>query len=439
MPVDKFLTPERTVFLTTADKDEALRELASLIAADLPGSNTDSVLKGILDRESIVSTKVAEGIAIPHMRLSDTRTAAAALGISRKGVPFVPDDPEPVHVILMIASTEELHLEVLSLFAKRLSSGELYRGLLRAGTSEEAYRLMVESGAPSKPKRTADTEANRKTLESAFALARTLEAARVLVHADALIDPKILEGFAERVQMTILTRDLSRYAPYPRLRDHAVAVPFKGITRANENELSILFALSSEAILEGEKIVNVFGLPGSGYLDTITVNDVDRDFGLYFALQARHRPADVTQQVLTRVIQLALEIASEGREGKPVGAIFVLGDYAAVKKQSRQMVVNPFRGYSKAERSILDPSLEETVKEFSRIDGAFLIRGDGTIMSAGSYLFTERKTSRLTRGLGARHAAAASITASTRAIAIAVSESTKQISIFSGGRRVMLL
>ncbi|MFW5747665.1 MAG: PTS sugar transporter subunit IIA, partial [bacterium] len=227
MPVEKYLTPERTVFLTTTDKDEALRELAALIAADIPGSNTDTVLKGILDRESIVSTKVAEGIAIPHMRLPGSGTAAAALGISRKGVPFVPDDPEPVHVILMIASTEELHLEVLSLFAKRLSSKDLYRGLLRAGTSEEAYRLMVEPGVPSKPKRPADTEANRRILESAFDLARTLEAARVLVHADALTDPSILEGFAERVRMTILTRDLSRYALYPRLRDHTVVVPFK--------------------------------------------------------------------------------------------------------------------------------------------------------------------------------------------------------------------
>ena len=439
MPVEEYLSAGRTVFLGAAEKDEVLRELAALIAGDLPGSDTDSILKGILDRESIVSTKVAEGIAIPHMRIPDSGAAAAALGISREGVPFVPDDPEPVHIIVMIASSEDLHLEVLSLFAKRLSSGELYRALLEAPTPEEAYRIFSEAGIPAKPDRPADTETSLRILESAFALARTLDAVRVLVHADALSDPGILQDFAERFPVTILTRDLSRYAPYPRLRDQATVVPFKGITRANENELSILFALSSEPVLRGEKIVNVFGLPDSGFLDTITVNDVERDFGLFSSLQTRHRPADVTQQVLTRVIQLALEIASEGREGKPVGAIFVLGDYKAVRNQSRQMVVNPFRGYSRAERSILDPSLEETVKEFSRIDGAFLIQGDGTIMSAGSYLFTERKSSTLTRGLGARHAAAASITASTQAIAIAVSESTKQISIFSGGRRVLLL
>jgi mannitol/fructose-specific phosphotransferase system IIA component (Ntr-type) len=439
MPVDEYLSPERTILLTTTDKVEALRELAGLIAGGLPGSDTDSVLKGIMERESIVSTKVAEGIAIPHMRLTDSSAASAALGISREGVPFVPGDPDPVHVILMIASAEELHLEVLSLFAKRLSSRKLYRALLAARTPGEAYRLITETGVPTKQKRPADLGANINILDAAFALAENLQAARVLVHADALTSPDILLGFTERLPLTILTRDSSLYDPYPPLRDRAVVVPFKGITRANENELSILFALSSEAVLQGERIVNVFGLPDSGHLDTITVNDVDKDFGLFFSLQARHRPADVTQQVLTRVIQLALEIASEGREGKPVGAIFILGDYAAVRKQSRQMVVNPFRGYSRAERSILDPSLEETIKEFSRIDGAFLIRGDGTIMAAGSYLFTERKSSPLTRGLGARHAAAASITASTKALAVAVSESTGQISIFSGGRRVMLL
>ena len=84
--------------------------------------------------------------------------------------------------------------------------------------------------------------------------------------------------------------------------------------------------------------------------------------------------------------RIANEIAVEGREGKPTGTIFVLGDTNSVNAYIRQLIINPFRGYSEAERSILDPGLDETIKEFASIDGAFVITGDGVVLSAGSYL-----------------------------------------------------
>ena len=59
--------------------------------------------------------------------------------------------------------------------------------------------------------------------------------------------------------------------------------------------------------------------------------------------------------------------------------------------QSHQLVINPFHGYPEAERNVLDPRLEETIKEFSAIDGAFIIRGDGVILSAGRYLAPQGK------------------------------------------------
>src|SRR5690606_16254283 len=117
----------------------------------------------------------------------------------------------------------------------------------------------------------------------------------------------------------------------------------------------------------------------------------------------------------------------------------VLGDADQVANFSQQMVVNPFRGYEPHERNILDPSLTETLKEFSRIDGAIIIRGDGVIVSAGTYLRVDRPVEDLPSGLGARHTAAAGITAVTRAVSLAISESTRQVSIFYAGSRVMVL
>jgi DNA integrity scanning protein DisA with diadenylate cyclase activity len=139
------------------------------------------------------------------------------------------------------------------------------------------------------------------------------------------------------------------------------------------------------------------------------------------------------------VLQIVGELAREGREGKPVGTLFVVGDYENVKKYSHQLIVNPFQGYIEEERNILDPSIEETVKEYAKLDGAFIISEGGTILSAGSYLSGQPKTGKLLSGLGARHAAAVGITTVTAAFSIVLSESTRKISVFHTGKRVFSL
>jgi diadenylate cyclase len=168
---------------------------------------------------------------------------------------------------------------------------------------------------------------------------------------------------------------------------------------------------------------------------------VGKEYDFFFTAAQNIVPPDVKPEVLERVLALAGEIAVEGREGKPVGAIFVLGDTNSVTGYVRQLIINPFRGYSEAERSILDPSLAETIKEFAAIDGAFIITGDGIVLSAGSYLrpqpIDERQA--LPGGFGARHVAAAGITACTNAIAIAVSESTGMVTLFKNGVAMMAL
>ena len=103
------------------------------------------------------------------------------------------------------------------------------------------------------------------------------------------------------------------------------------------------------------------------------------------------------------------------------------------------MVINPFRGYPEEERHSLDPSLHDTLKEFSAIDGAIVIRGDGVIVSAGTYLNAQGPSIELPSGLGSRHAAAAAITAETDAVAIAVSESTGTVRLFKSGKQILAL
>jgi len=117
--------------------------------------------------------------------------------------------------------------------------------------------------------------------------------------------------------------------------------------------------------------------------------------------------------------------------------MFIVGDTEHVIPLTRQFVLNPFKGYPPAERNILDASLEETVKELATLDGAFIVRGDGAMETCGSYIRTaSQEEFELPRGLGARHHAAAAISAVTDCIAVTVSESTGSVTIFRGGRIV---
>jgi DNA integrity scanning protein DisA with diadenylate cyclase activity len=200
-------------------------------------------------------------------------------------------------------------------------------------------------------------------------------------------------------------------------------------------KLAVLIALTRKLLQPRDTILCLSGPTESGELDTLVVMRPDREFEMFLMPQAGEEMAPgVSGEVLERVITIAAELATEGREGRPVGALFVLGDTAEVSELSRQLVLNPFAGYSSKERNILDPALDETVKEYAAIDGAFLIWDDGVLESAGTYVKTASQAEyTLPQGLGARHQAAAAITAVTKALAVTVSQSTGTVTIFRRG------
>jgi DNA integrity scanning protein DisA with diadenylate cyclase activity len=116
-----------------------------------------------------------------------------------------------------------------------------------------------------------------------------------------------------------------------------------------------------------------------------------------------------------------------------VGCLFVVGDADKVEPISKPLVLNPFYGYKEEDRNILNPFMDETVKEFSSIDGAFIIRGDGVVISAGSLIQAADYEHVLPSGLGSRHAAAMAVSVATQCISIVVSSSTGQVTLFRRG------
>jgi DNA integrity scanning protein DisA with diadenylate cyclase activity len=187
-------------------------------------------------------------------------------------------------------------------------------------------------------------------------------------------------------------------------------------------------------VKQDERILCAYSLSGRKLLDTIRIVWIERFYGPITHHDLKRIGKTIPVDLLLQVVNLAIEIAQEGREGVPVGTLFVVGDTEKVLELSKPMIFNPFRGYPEDERNIRDQKVQESVKELSRIDGAFIVKDNGVVHAAGMYLFPDADKITPIKGLGARHAAASAISENTDAIAITVSESTGTVRVFYSGK-----
>jgi diadenylate cyclase len=139
--------------------------------------------------------------------------------------------------------------------------------------------------------------------------------------------------------------------------------------------------------------------------------------------------------VLESLIELAVEIAREGREGRRIGTLFTIGDETAVLAKSRPLILDPLLGHPEASRHVTNPNLRGTVKELAQLDGGFVVSREGVVLSACRYFDAGVAQVEVPLGLGSRHIAAANISAVTKAVGIVVSESSV-VRLFCHGRLV---
>jgi DNA integrity scanning protein DisA with diadenylate cyclase activity len=205
-------------------------------------------------------------------------------------------------------------------------------------------------------------------------------------------------------------------------------------------KVAVVAAQSAGLLRDGDTVLALSGPGQDRVVDTIVKVDIgSEDPEEKLRVDQLGLPPEFSSQVVEALIHTAMEIGAEGYEGHPVGTIIVVGDSTVVMEQSRQLTLNPFQGISEAERNSLDPPIREAVKTFSALDGAFIIREDGVVLAAQRYLLSMSRDVKLPMGLGARHSAAASMTAESKAIAITVSQTTGTVRVFREGEIVLEL
>ncbi|QDU64448.1 DisA bacterial checkpoint controller nucleotide-binding protein [Planctomycetes bacterium Pan216] len=283
-------------------------------------------------------------------------------------------------------------------------------------------------------------------LQHAYAIAQEVDAKALMFDAEAWENPDDLNEALAEVNYRLLLVSRSRppgsqdseVIEPPEMNSDRVSVihiPNVPLTRLAQVKVSMLVGVAEKKLARGDVIVCLSGVQHSNRLDTMVVIRVGDEAEFFLTDESYPLPPDVDPAVFERVLSIASELAVEGRETRTVGATFVVGDSENVLENSRQLVFNPFHGYPEEDCNILSGGLDETIKEFAAIDGAFIIRGDGVVLAAGRYLMgTGKSTEQLRGGLGARHESAASITSVTDAVSITLSQSTSTITIFNSGR-----
>lgn len=238
---------------------------------------------------------------------------------------------------------------------------------------------------------------------------------KVVVAAD---DPAKLAG-AEEAGLLVLPLDRSDIPVIERLTQ------------------ALLRGVAKEFLTPGDGLVVMYSGFEADVLDSISFIHLDEHLGRLTARDLRQLETSVPLETLKTVVDLAVEIGREGREGKAVGTMFVVGDTRRVLTHCQPAGFDPVKGYPRGERDLHDPRVREATKEVATLDGAFIVSPEGIVEKAAQLVDAPYANLTLSKGLGSRHWAGAAISKVTHCIAIVVSQSSGTVRIFQNGE-VML-
>ena len=279
----------------------------------------------------------------------------------------------------------------------------------------------------------AETDFAGPIVAAAVQVARAVKARVLFVYSSAIEDLRALQAAVKPpTKLILVCRDLADAQRAKEASTEYMTVPSFDLTRMGQIKMATLIAFSQGLLNAGEVFVFLSGLAGHT-IDTLVTMRVGEEYELFQSVGQPKLTEHIRRPVFEKVLRIALELAHEGREGKPVGALFVVGDHRDVEKYCLPGRINPFKGYTEKERNILDDTMDETVKEIAKMDGAFIVKGNGVVVSACTTLRAAIAGDEMPQGFGARHAAAAAITASTKSIAVTLSESTGDVRVWRRG------
>ena len=276
---------------------------------------------------------------------------------------------------------------------------------------------------------------SKEILRLAVQACKSLNVDALLYLAERKLDwERLKQSAGRKIKILIATDDeeIRESAQGAELEAVLLTVPnapvYEKLTQA------LLTAVANDQLVPGAEVIAAFTVfDQKKKLDSFSYIRLDEHLGRLTARDLRSLETNVPLETLKAVVDLAVEIGQEGREGKPVGTLFVVGDSRKVLSKSQPIGFDAVKGYNRKERNLHDTRVRESMKEIAMLDGAFVVSSDGTVEASCRNLNASTELVTLSKGLGTRHWAAAGITKETKAVAVAVSESNGTVRLFQNG------
>ena len=145
MQISEILTTDSVITpLSGSTKENILRELIAALPMNRSGIADDDIYKAVMERESITSTGIGDGIAIPHAKFDIKEELVMSVGIADKDVDFAALDNKPVRIFFMLLSRKDvagLHIRMLAKIARFLRHEKFKKELLVCKAPDEVINI----------------------------------------------------------------------------------------------------------------------------------------------------------------------------------------------------------------------------------------------------------------------------------------------------------
>lgn len=130
-------------------KHATIDEVVDLLEGHPQIKDLDEVRHAVHERETLMSTGVGLGLALPHAKTNAVETSLAAFGIRRPGIDFESIDGVPVELIFLLVGPESArseHIRILSWISRMMQSADVRKQLLDAGSRSEVMSIFESEG-----------------------------------------------------------------------------------------------------------------------------------------------------------------------------------------------------------------------------------------------------------------------------------------------------
>jgi fructose-specific phosphotransferase system IIA component len=149
--LSELLTIDRIkIPLEAVSKEDLLRELVSIVATTDGISDEDAVLQAVRERESILSTGIGHGVAIPHGKSPSVPELRMAAGRAASPVDFDALDGQPVALFFLLVGPETAagpHIKALSRISRIVRRDDVRDRLIAASTPDEFLKALQDAEA----------------------------------------------------------------------------------------------------------------------------------------------------------------------------------------------------------------------------------------------------------------------------------------------------